>query len=68
MVTLHYYVISSDIGIIIGRHFIFVVVNGYIPLRRIFISSIGYLGEERIYPSFLVSQLVLQQRVIYPTL
>ena len=49
-------------------HFVLVVVSGFIPLRRIFISSLGYLREGRIYLIFRMSQVVLQQRVIYLTL
>jgi hypothetical protein len=40
-----------------------VLISGTIPLRRIFILSLGYLGEGRIFPSSLMSQWVLQLRV-----
>jgi hypothetical protein len=41
------------------QHFVSVLINGTIPLRRICILSLGYLGEGRIFPSFLMSQWVL---------
>ena len=42
---------TSDVGIIRGRHFMLVVVNGFNPLKGIFISTLDYLGEGRIYPN-----------------
>ena len=56
-----------------------VVVSGSKPLRMIFISSLGYLGEGRIYPSLFdapagvaaesllaYSQRYISDVVIYP--